>query len=33
MKIDERTTLYADFGHLLEREEILAQAIQSQYYR
>ncbi|OXH40157.1 minichromosome maintenance protein 6 [Cryptococcus neoformans] len=33
MKIDERTTLYVDFGHLLEREEILARAIQSQYYR
>ncbi|KAK4687039.1 DNA replication licensing factor MCM6, partial [Tremellales sp. Uapishka_1] len=27
------TTLYVDFGHLLEREEVLARAIQDQYYR
>ncbi|KAK8869610.1 hypothetical protein IAR55_000177 [Kwoniella newhampshirensis] len=33
MKEFELTTLYVDFGHLLEREEILARAIQSQYYR
>ncbi|OCF45399.1 minichromosome maintenance protein 6 [Kwoniella heveanensis CBS 569] len=33
MKEFELTTLYVDFGHLLEREEVLARAIQSQYYR
>ncbi|ORX33768.1 MCM2/3/5 family-domain-containing protein [Kockovaella imperatae] len=33
MKDYELTTLYVDFGHLLEREEVLARAIQSQYYR
>ncbi|WVO14065.1 hypothetical protein L204_101692 [Cryptococcus depauperatus] len=33
MKEDERTTLFVDFSHLLEREEVLARAIQSQYYR
>lgn len=33
MKEYELTTLYVDFGHLLEREEVLARAIQSQYYR
>lgn len=33
MKEFELTTLYVDFSHLLEREEILARAIQSQYYR
>jgi DNA replication licensing factor MCM6 len=33
MKEFELTTLYVDFSHLLEREEVLARAIQSQYYR
>ncbi|KAL7424232.1 MCM DNA helicase complex subunit mcm6 [Cryptotrichosporon argae] len=33
MKEYELTTLYVDFSHLLEREEVLARAIQSQYYR
>ena len=33
MKEYELSTLYVDFGHLLEREEVLARAIQSQYYR
>lgn len=33
MKEYEMTTLYVDFSHLLEREEVLARAIQSQYYR
>ncbi|WVR05379.1 hypothetical protein IAU60_002393 [Kwoniella sp. DSM 27419] len=33
MKEFELTTLYVDFGHLLEREEVLARAVQSQYYR
>ena len=33
MKEFELTTLYVDFGHLLEREEVLARAIQQQYYR
>lgn len=33
MKEFEFTTLYVDFSHLLEREEVLARAIQSQYYR
>lgn len=27
------TTIYVDFSHLLEREEVLARAIQGQYYR
>jgi DNA replication licensing factor MCM6 len=29
----EYTVLYVDFSHLLEREEVLANAIQTQYYR
>lgn len=33
MKEFELTTLYVDFSHLLEREEVLARAIQGQYYR
>lgn len=33
LKEFEKTTLYIDFGHLLEYEEILARAIQQQYYR
>jgi len=33
MKDYELTTLYVDFSHLLEREEVLARAIQDQYYR
>ncbi|TYJ58147.1 hypothetical protein B9479_001243 [Cryptococcus floricola] len=33
LEATQRTTLFVDFGHLLEREEILARAIQSQYYR
>lgn len=27
------STLYVDFSHLLDREEILAKAIEAQYYR
>lgn len=27
------TTLFVDWGHLLDRDEVLAQAIQGQYYR
>jgi DNA replication licensing factor MCM6 len=33
MKDYELTTLYVDMSHLLEREEVLARAIRSQYYR
>lgn len=33
MKDYELTTLYVDMLHLLEREEVLARAIRSQYYR
>lgn len=33
MKEYELTTLYVDFGHLLEREEVLARAVRDQYYR
>lgn len=33
LKDFELTTLYVDFGHLLERETILAKAISDQYYR
>jgi DNA replication licensing factor MCM6 len=29
----ELTTLYVDFGHLLRKDEVLADAIQKQYYR
>jgi DNA replication licensing factor MCM6 len=33
MREFETTTLYVDYTHLLEREEVLARAIQGQYYR
>lgn len=33
MKEFELTTLYVDFSHLLEREQVLAKAIADQYYR
>ena len=33
MKDNELTTLYVDFSHLLEREEVLARAVAEQYYR
>ena len=33
LKEYEMTTVYVDFSHLLEREEVLARAIQGQYYR
>lgn len=33
MKRDSLTTLYVDYSQLLEREEVLARAIQQQYYR
>jgi DNA replication licensing factor MCM6 len=33
MKEFELTTLYVDFSHLLEREEVLANAVRQQYYR
>ena len=33
LKEYELTTLYVDFRHLLEREEVLARAISGQYYR
>lgn len=33
MREYELTTLYVDFGHLLLRDDILADAIQKQYYR
>lgn len=33
LKEYEMTTIYVDFSHLLEREEVLARAIQGQYYR
>lgn len=33
MKQFDYTVLYVDFSHLLEREEVLARAIQDQYYR
>lgn len=33
LKDFELTTLYVDFGHLLERETVLAKAISDQYYR
>ncbi|KAK2466020.1 hypothetical protein APHAL10511_001662 [Amanita phalloides] len=29
----ELTTLYVDFGHLLQKDDVLADAIQKQYYR
>jgi len=33
MREYELTTLYVDFGHLLQRDDVLADAIQRQYYR
>ncbi|EJU01264.1 MCM-domain-containing protein [Dacryopinax primogenitus] len=33
MKQNETSTLYVDFSHLLERDEVLARAISDQYYR
>lgn len=33
MRDYELTTLYVDFSHLLERDEVLARAISDQYYR
>ncbi|KJA29709.1 hypothetical protein HYPSUDRAFT_31691 [Hypholoma sublateritium FD-334 SS-4] len=33
MREYELTTLYVDFGHLLQRDDVLADAIQKQYYR
>lgn len=33
MREYELTTLYVDYGHLLNRDDVLADAIQKQYYR
>ncbi|KAI0700584.1 MCM-domain-containing protein [Cytidiella melzeri] len=33
MREYELTTLYVDYGHLLEKDDVLADAIQKQYYR
>ena len=33
MRECELTTLYVDYGHLLQRDDVLADAIQKQYYR
>lgn len=33
MRDFELTTLYVDFGHLLQSDDVLADAIQKQYYR
>ena len=33
MKEYQLTTLFVDWGHLMSRDEVLAQAIQGQYYR
>jgi len=33
MRHSEITTLYVDFSHLLERDDVLARAIGDQYYR
>ena len=33
MRDHELTTLYVDFGHLLQKDEVLANAIQTKYYR
>jgi DNA replication licensing factor MCM6 len=33
MRECELTTLYIDYGHLLQRDDVLADAIQKQYYR
>jgi DNA replication licensing factor MCM6 len=33
MRYSEITTLYVDFSHLLDRDDVLARAISDQYYR
>ncbi|KAG9000948.1 MCM DNA helicase complex subunit mcm6 [Tulasnella sp. 427] len=33
MQAAELTTLFVDWGHLMDRDDVLAQAIQGQYYR
>ncbi|TFK43789.1 MCM2/3/5 family-domain-containing protein [Crucibulum laeve] len=33
LRKEELTTLYVDYGHLLERDDVLADAVQKQYYR
>ncbi|KZT05647.1 MCM-domain-containing protein [Laetiporus sulphureus 93-53] len=33
MRDQELTTLYVDYGHLLQKDDVLADAIQKQYYR
>jgi DNA replication licensing factor MCM6 len=33
MRKHELTTLYVDYGHLLQKDDVLADAIQNQYYR
>ncbi len=33
MREYELTTLYVDYGHLLQKDDVLADAIQRQYYR
>ncbi|KAF8622100.1 hypothetical protein AX15_007237 [Amanita polypyramis BW_CC] len=33
MREYELTTLYVDFGHLLQKDDVLADAVQKQYYR
>ncbi|KZT05421.1 nucleic acid-binding protein [Laetiporus sulphureus 93-53] len=33
MREQELTTLYVDYGHLLHKDDVLADAIQKQYYR
>lgn len=33
MREYELTTLYVDYGHILQRDDVLADAIQKQYYR
>lgn len=33
MKEYQLTTLFVDWGHMMNRDEVLAQAIQGQYYR
>ncbi len=33
LRMNERTTLYIDYEHVLLHDEMLAQVIQTQYYR
>jgi DNA replication licensing factor MCM6 len=33
MRAYELTTLYVDYGHILQKDDVLADAIQKQYYR